>query len=81
MRTKKGIVAKQAAEKTIVVEVYTYKNHPKYKKRYRVTKKFQVHNPENKQFEIGEKITIYECRPISKTKCWTTAAPELTPNK
>lgn len=71
MRSKKGVITSNKQEKTLVVTVHTYKNHPKYKKRYRVSKKFHVHNPENKQFEIGEEVTIYETRPISKLKRWT----------
>ena len=40
MRAKKGIVSSNKQDKTIVVTVHTYKNHPKYKKRYRVSSKF-----------------------------------------
>ena len=50
MRTKKGIVTSNKQNKTIVVTVNTYKNHPKYKKRYRVSKKYHVDNPKNKKF-------------------------------
>ena len=78
MRTKKGIVTSQKQDKTVVVTVHTYKNHPLYKKRYRVSKKFQVHNPDNKQFEIGDAVVIYETRPISKLKKWTLVKPQPT---
>jgi small subunit ribosomal protein S17 len=61
-------------DKTLVLTVHSYKNHPKYKKRYRVSKKFYAHNPENK-YEEGDKVTIYESRPLSKLKRWTTAKP------
>lgn len=76
MRTKKGEVTSTKQDKTIVVTVHTYKNHPIYKKRYRVSKKFHVHNPENKKFEMGEEVTFYETRPISKLKKWTIIQPE-----
>jgi len=75
MRSKKGTITKTSQEKTIIVTVYTYKNHPKYKKRFRVSKKYHVHNPENKKFEIGDNVTFYETRPISKMKKWTIEAP------
>lgn len=75
MRTKKGEVTSTKQDKTVVVTVHTYKNHPLYKKRYRVSKKFHVHNPENKKFEIGDEVTFYETRPISKLKKWTLVAP------
>ena len=78
MRIKKGIVTSTKQQKTLVVTVHTYKNHPIYKKRYRVSKKFHVHNPENKKFEMGEEVTFYETRPISKLKKWTIIQPENT---
>ena len=61
--------------KTIVVEVHSYKEHPKYKKRYRVSKKFHAHDEENKG-QVGETVTIYETRPISKLKRWTLSKPQ-----
>lgn len=75
MRVKKGQVVKRS-DKTLNIEVLTYKLHPKYKKRFRSTKKFLVHNPENK-FAVGDTVTFYETRPISKRKCWTTAEPKV----
>jgi small subunit ribosomal protein S17 len=47
MRTKRGIVTSVAMDKTAVISVYTYKSDPKYKKRYRVTKKFHAHDEKN----------------------------------
>lgn len=78
MRSKKGIVQAVKNEKTIAVTVHRYENHPKYKKRYRISKKYQVHNPENTAFELGQEVTIYECRPVSKTKKWTVEQPKET---
>ncbi len=51
------------------------KNHPKYKKRYRITKKYHVDNPENQKIEEGEAVTFYETRPLSKLKRWTIVKP------
>ena len=79
MRSKKGIVTSTKREKTITVTVHRYENHPKYKKRYRISKKYQVDNPENTTYELEQEITIYECRPLSKTKKWTVEMP--TPTK
>jgi small subunit ribosomal protein S17 len=47
MRTKRGIVTSVAMDKTAVISVHAYKNDPKYKKRYRVTKKFHAHDEKN----------------------------------
>jgi small subunit ribosomal protein S17 len=46
-KTKRGIVTSAKMDKTVVVSVYTYKSDPKYKKRYRVTKKFYAHDEKN----------------------------------
>ncbi len=72
MRTKTGIVTSVKMDKTIVVAVDTYKTHPKYKKRYKVTSKFYAHD-ENNTAVLGDVVTINECRPLSKMKRWTLA--------
>jgi len=76
MRTMKGTVSSNKQDKTVVVIVHTYKSHPKYKKRYRVSKKFHVHNPSNEKFELGDNVTFYETTPISKLKRFTLVAPK-----
>lgn len=63
-------------DKTIVVTVHTYKTHPKYKKRYRTSKKFYAHDPENK-FQIGDDVMIYETRPMSRLKRWTVEVKDM----
>lgn len=79
MRSKKGTVTSDKMDKTIVMEVHTYKSHPKYKKRYRSTKKYIADDPKN-QYKIGDTVTIYETRPLSKRKRWTVVKPEITTN-
>tara|TARA_Y100001960_G_C13877502_1_gene449800 strand:+ start:217 stop:447 length:231 start_codon:yes stop_codon:yes gene_type:complete len=69
MRTKKGVVTSTKMDKTVVVSVHTYKSHPIYKKRYRVTKKFYAHD-ENNTCSEGDIVTIKETRPLSKLKRW-----------
>lgn len=79
LRSKKGQVVSDKMDKTIVVEVHTYKVHPKYKKRYRVSKKFHVDDPQS-TYKIGNEVTIYETRPLSKLKRWTVNKPSQTKN-
>lgn len=74
MRSKKGTVVSVSGNKTIVVQVDTYKAHPKYKKRYRVSKKFHAHDEESKH-QVGDVVEIYETRPLSKLKRWTVTQP------
>ena len=64
---KKGTVIKDKMDKTIVVSVVSFETHPKYKKKYKVTKRYKAHDPENK-FKVGEIVEIIPCRPISKEK-------------
>ncbi|HPJ80147.1 MAG TPA: 30S ribosomal protein S17 [Candidatus Portnoybacteria bacterium] len=68
-KTLKGKVVSDKMDKTIVVLIERIKEHPKYRKRYNVSKKYKVHDSENK-YHIGDKITIQECKPISKGKKW-----------
>ena len=68
-RTFEGVVVSDKSDKTIVVEVSKTKLHPKYLKRYVVSKKYKVHDPENK-YKVGDQVSFVECRPISKDKKW-----------
>ena len=69
MRTKKGLVTSDKMNKTIVVSVHSYKSHPKYKKRYRITKKFYAQD-ENNTYKEWDVVVIKETRPTSKLKRW-----------
>jgi len=64
-----GVVVSDKMDKTIVVRVDRVKVHPKYKKRYTVSKKYKVHDEKNK-FKDGDKVMFVECRPLSKDKRW-----------
>lgn len=64
-----GVVTSDKMEKTIVVRVDRVKVHPKYQKRYTVSRKYKVHD-ENNKFKIGDKVIFVECRPMSKDKKW-----------
>lgn len=65
----KGIVVSNKMEQTIVVKVDRQKKHTKYKKYYKFSKKYHVHNPNNKA-KIGNTVIFQETKPISKTKKW-----------
>ncbi len=71
-RKHKGIVVSDKMDKTIVVETETLKTHPKYLKKYRATKKYKVHDQENR-FKTGDVVEFVQCRPISKDKRHKTA--------
>ncbi|HRY36783.1 MAG TPA: 30S ribosomal protein S17 [Candidatus Magasanikbacteria bacterium] len=73
MRSFIGQVVSAAMEKTAVVKVDALKMHPKYKKSYRVSEKFHIHD-EKKIAKVGDTVKFVECRPLSKTKRWRLAA-------
>ena len=64
-----GIVVSDKMAKTVVVAVNTMKTHPKYLKRYLVTRKHKAHDPENRS-KAGDKVKIRETSPMSKGKKW-----------
>jgi small subunit ribosomal protein S17 len=64
-----GVVTSDKMDKTIVVSVDSVKKHPKYGKRYTVSRKFKVHD-EKDQFKEGDAVEFIECRPLSKEKRW-----------
>ncbi len=66
-RTLTGNVVSNKSDKTIIVLVETYKNHPLYKKRVKYSKKFSAHDETN-QANIGDRVKIAETRPLSATK-------------
>lgn len=68
-RVLSGKVVSDKMDKTIVVSVDRTKRHPLYGKRFTVSKKYHVHDPENKFIE-GETVAFKEVRPLSKTKRW-----------
>jgi small subunit ribosomal protein S17 len=68
-RQLQGIVVSNKMKKTVVVEVERIKEHPKYKRRFRVHKKYKAHD-EKEECKVGDRVIIEECRPISKDKKW-----------
>ena len=68
-RSASGTVVSNKMNKTITVEVERMIKHPLYGKYIRRSKKIHAHDPEN-QCQEGDKVTIEETRPISKSKAW-----------
>ncbi|MBI3956387.1 MAG: 30S ribosomal protein S17 [Candidatus Kerfeldbacteria bacterium] len=68
-RTFRGVVVKNAMQKTIVVKVTRVRWHSKYHRQYRVSHTFQVHDEQNSA-KIGETVEFVETRPLSKEKRW-----------
>jgi len=64
-----GVVVSNKMQKTIVVQVDRLVKHPLYKKYLKRKSKFYAHDHEN-HCQIGDKVLIMECRPLSKQKRW-----------
>ena len=69
LRTKTGLVVSNKMDKTVTVNVERRVKHPLYGKYIRRSTTFQVHDEDNVCNE-GDKVSIAECRPISKNKSW-----------
>ena len=65
----RGVIFSAKMEKTAVVVVKRLVKHPKYLKRYWVSKKYKAHNPQN-LYKEGDMVTMRESRPLSKDKRW-----------
>lgn len=68
-RKFQGKVVSNSMDKTIVVRVDRKRLHALYKKYYKVSKRYKVHDEKN-QYKVGDIVTFVECRPLSKTKRW-----------
>jgi len=64
-----GVVVSDKSDKTVVVKVDRVKIHPKYHKRYKVSRKYKVHDEAN-ECHVGDKVNFVECRPLSRDKRW-----------
>jgi small subunit ribosomal protein S17 len=67
LRTVRGIVASDKADKTIKVVVAFQTRHPKYGKFLKYRTVLHAHDEKNEAKE-GDTVEIAECRPLSKTK-------------
>lgn len=69
IRTLTGQVVSDKMDKSAVVMVERRVKHPLYGKFIRRSTRFHIHD-ENNECKQGDKVTIQECRPISRTKSW-----------
>ena len=62
-----GIVVSDKENKTIKVMIERKYQHPLFKKVVKSKKKYSAHD-ENNKFKVGDKVSIVECKPFSKSK-------------
>ncbi|MBQ2767404.1 MAG: 30S ribosomal protein S17 [Clostridia bacterium] len=68
-KTRVGRVISNKMDKTVVVAIEDNVAHPVYGKIIKRTTKIHVHD-ENNECTIGDKVSVMETRPLSKTKRW-----------
>ena len=68
-KTRVGMVVSDKMDNTIVVAIQDNFKHPMYGKVMKRTLKVHAHD-ENNECGIGDRVTIMETRPLSKTKRW-----------
>ena len=69
VRTATGRVVSNKMDKTITVAIERKVKHPMYGKYIKRTTKVQAHDEQN-DCQEGDKVSITECRPLSKNKSW-----------
>lgn len=74
MKILTGKIISNKNKNTLVVEVERFLSHKVYKKRFKLSKKYQIHT--TKEHKLGETINFVETRPISKTKRWKVLEEE-----
>ena len=68
-RSLAGVVTSDRMNKSITVLIERTVQHPVYGKIIRRSTRLLAHDERN-DANIGDLVTIEECRPISKTKSW-----------
>jgi small subunit ribosomal protein S17 len=64
-----GVVVSDKMDKTRVVLVTRFEQHPKYKKYIKRHKRYKVHDAKN-EFHVGDRVRIEACAPLSRHKAF-----------
>lgn len=68
-KSRVGYVVSDKMDKTVVISIKDNVKHPIYGKIVKRTLKVHAHD-ENNECGVGDKVSIMETRPLSKTKRW-----------
>ena len=68
-KVREGVVVSDKMDKTVVISIKDNVKHPIYGKIVKRTLKVHAHD-ENNECGVGDKVSIMETRPLSKTKRW-----------
>ena len=67
-----GVVSTSKMQETILVKKEYMRYVPKYERNERRTSTYSVHCPPCIKINVGDKVRIAECRPLSKTISFVT---------
>lgn len=62
-----GVVVSDKMEKSAVIVVERFIQHKLYRKSIKQSKKYHFHDEKN-ECNVGDRVIIEECRPLSKNK-------------
>lgn len=79
-KTLKGTVVSNKMQKTLVVEVVRLAKHPKYKRYYKVSKRYKAHDDTDSR-QAGDTVMIQETKPISRDKRWKVVPAAVARNE
>ncbi|MDE0355240.1 MAG: 30S ribosomal protein S17 [Deltaproteobacteria bacterium] len=68
-KQREGVVRTNRMAKTVVVELERIILHARYKKYLRRRTKVKAHDERN-ECQVGDRVVIVECRPLSRHKRW-----------
>ena len=68
-KERTGTVVSDRMEKTVVVSLERTVMHPKYRKFLKRRSRVKAHDETN-QCQVGDRVRIVECRPLSRDKRW-----------
>ena len=71
-----GIVTSDKMQKTVVVTVSRRVKDPTYQKFVVKKSKFKAHDEKN-EAKMGDKVLLYETKPISKLKRWVVLKEQV----
>lgn len=76
-KTRSGVVVSNKMANTAIVKVERTFRHPKYGKVVKSAKRYYAHDDSETPAQVGDEVTIVECRPISKLKRWRVVGAVL----
>lgn len=76
LKTKTGVVVSDKMDKTVVVSIERIKEHPIYKKKFKVSQKYKAHD-ENNEYKAGDVVEIASVRPLSRSKSYTVVGKQV----